>query len=242
MRLNNFLPKSCSASLRSWYDSLSQPCGCCVLLRSRLRNILVRYPLVHLCILLRPPPKSSNWSAITGTRTTKIMPLAARSSLEARRIIHEAFKGLEKIISPSEAKDFNDTTLQNVQDAALEIESILAARQSLRNMRRLSPLFEGIKCYAETIEVLCNGTPYLPWIWAPIKLILKASIVTITIPKLRVILTGARFPRIIRMRSRKSSKPTQELPSHCPGFRLYRMHLETTKRCSKFWQSSTPTF
>ncbi|KAL0475570.1 hypothetical protein QR685DRAFT_568337 [Neurospora intermedia] len=113
-----------------------------------------------------------------GTRTTTIMPLAARSSLEARRIIREAFEDLEKVISPSEAKDFNNTTLQNVQDAALGIESILAARQSLRNMRRLSPLFEGLKCYAETIEVLCNGTPYLPWIWAPIKLILKASIVS----------------------------------------------------------------
>ncbi|KAK3497861.1 uncharacterized protein B0T23DRAFT_394061 [Neurospora hispaniola] len=106
------------------------------------------------------------------------MPLAVRSSLEARRVIREAFEGLEKVISPSEAKDFHNTTLQNVQDAALEIESILAARQSLRNMRRLSPLFEGLKCYAETIEVLCNGTPYLPWIWAPIKLILKASIVS----------------------------------------------------------------
>lgn len=146
------------------------------------------------------------------------MPLAARSSLEARRIIREAFEDLEKVISPSEAKDFNNTTLQNVQDAALGIESILAARQSLRNMRRLSPLFEGLKCYAETIEVLCNGTPYLPWIWAPIKLILKASIVKTTIPKLRRILTGARFPQIIQMRSRESSKPTQKLPKHCLGF------------------------
>lgn len=90
------------------------------------------------------------------------MPLVARSSPEPRRIIREAFEDLEKVISADEANDFNNTTLQSVQDAALEIESVLAARQSLRNMRRLSPLFDAMRCYAETIEVLCNGTPYLP--------------------------------------------------------------------------------
>lgn len=170
------------------------------------------------------------------------MPLAARSSLEARRIIREAFESLEKVISPTEAKDFSITTLQNVQDAALEIERILAARKELRNMRRLSPLFEGLKCYAGTIEVLCNGTPYLPWIWAPIKLILKVNIVTTTISKLRVILTGSRFLRITRMRSRKSLPPTRELLSHCPGFKSCPMRLEATKICSKFWRYFMPTF
>ncbi|EGO53325.1 hypothetical protein NEUTE1DRAFT_133746 [Neurospora tetrasperma FGSC 2508] len=141
------------------------------------------------------------------------MPLAARSSLEARRIIREAFEGLEKVISPSEAKDFNNTTLQNVQDAALGIESILAARQSLRNMRRLSPLFEGLKCYAETIEVLCNGTPYLPWIWAPIKLILKASIVSSDY-------TDA-FERIIKAYS--------EIAESLPRFRIISDALRNSK-------------
>lgn len=102
------------------------------------------------------------------------MPLAARSSKEARGIVREAFEDFEKIISSEEAKDFDDTTLQDVQDAALKIEGALAARKELRNMRRLSPLFEGLKCYAETIEVLCNGTLYLPWIWAPIKLVTTA--------------------------------------------------------------------
>lgn len=40
-------------------------------------------------------------------------------------------------------------------------------------MQRLVPLFTGLGYYAKSIEVVCNGTPYLPWIWAPIKLILK---------------------------------------------------------------------
>ncbi|KAM0810766.1 putative NACHT domain-containing protein [Seiridium cardinale] len=60
--------------------------------------------------------------------------------------------------------------------AALDIESQLAARQSLRNMRRLMPLFQGLEHYAKVADVLCNGTPYLAWIWAPITLILRVAL------------------------------------------------------------------
>ncbi|UNI24017.1 hypothetical protein JDV02_009797 [Purpureocillium takamizusanense] len=42
-------------------------------------------------------------------------------------------------------------------------------------MRRLEPLFKGLQYYSQSIEVVCNGTPFLPWIWAPIKLILKVA-------------------------------------------------------------------
>jgi hypothetical protein len=105
------------------------------------------------------------------------MPLRRRDPVlaAAQRTVREAFEDLEKTVSPADSRDFEVTTLENVQKAALEIENQLAARQSLRNMRRLMPLFSGLGYYAQTIEVLCNGTPYLPWIWAPIKLILKVS-------------------------------------------------------------------
>lgn len=105
------------------------------------------------------------------------MPLRRRdpASATAQRTIREAFEDLEKTVTPADSKDFEVTTLENVQKAALEIENQLAARQSLRNMLRLMPLFSGLGYYAQTIDVLCNGTPYLPWIWAPIKIILKAS-------------------------------------------------------------------
>jgi hypothetical protein len=105
------------------------------------------------------------------------MPLRRRDPAlaAAQRIVRDAFEDLEKTVSPADSKDFEVTTLENVQKAALEIENQLAARQSLRNMRRLMPLFSGLGYYAQTIEVLCNGTPYLPWIWAPIKIILKVS-------------------------------------------------------------------
>ncbi|KAH7303097.1 hypothetical protein B0I35DRAFT_384399 [Stachybotrys elegans] len=103
------------------------------------------------------------------------MPLTARVSLDAQRIIREAFEDLERAVSTSDRVCLKDTTLDDVREAAHLVENELAARQSLRNMRRLEPLFTGLGYYTKTIEVLCNGTPYMPWIWAPIKLILKIS-------------------------------------------------------------------
>ncbi|PSN61329.1 hypothetical protein BS50DRAFT_534675 [Corynespora cassiicola Philippines] len=43
-------------------------------------------------------------------------------------------------------------------------------------MARLQPFLHGMEHYAKVVEVLCNGTPYLSWIWAPIKLMLMVSV------------------------------------------------------------------
>ncbi|KAK0658014.1 hypothetical protein B0T16DRAFT_319952 [Cercophora newfieldiana] len=103
------------------------------------------------------------------------MPLSARVSLAAQRTIREAFLDLERTISEKDRAGLAGTTLDNVIKAAHDVEDQLAARQLLRNMRRLSPLFTGLQYYSKSIEVLCNGTPYLPWVWAPIKVILKVA-------------------------------------------------------------------
>lgn len=101
------------------------------------------------------------------------MPLSKRASLQAQRMMREAFMELERIITISDRAQLKNLSLEDVQQAALQIEKQLAASQSLRNMRRLAPLFTGLGHYSQAIEVLCNGTPYLPWLWAPIKLVLK---------------------------------------------------------------------
>ncbi|KAK4163802.1 hypothetical protein QBC43DRAFT_212370 [Cladorrhinum sp. PSN259] len=105
------------------------------------------------------------------------MPLRGRTPISpaAQSTIKRAFKDLEQYISITDHKNLQDTTLEDVRQAAHSIEDQLAARQSLRNMRRLLPLFDGLSYYSKTIEVLCNGTPYMAWIWAPIKVILKVA-------------------------------------------------------------------
>ncbi|KAH8803560.1 hypothetical protein F5884DRAFT_904077 [Xylogone sp. PMI_703] len=106
------------------------------------------------------------------SRSTRLAP--AVSAL-ARKTIKVAFDELGQTISPADSRDFHSATLQIVKNEALEIERQLAARGSLRNMRRLMPLFKGLEHYSKVMDVLCNGTPYLSWIWAPISLILRIA-------------------------------------------------------------------
>ncbi|KAJ4322698.1 hypothetical protein N0V84_004723 [Fusarium piperis] len=103
------------------------------------------------------------------------MPLKPAVSELARQTLKTAYDELDRTITPGDKRDFGNTTLQQVRKAARDIENQLAARQSLRNMGRLMPLFQGLEHYSEVVKVLCNGTPFLPWIWAPITLILRIA-------------------------------------------------------------------
>ncbi|KAM0413050.1 hypothetical protein ACHAPD_008122 [Fusarium lateritium] len=103
------------------------------------------------------------------------MPIKQTVSALAKSTIKIAYDELDRTISFEDKQNFSNTALHDVREAALKIENQLAARQSLRNMRRLMPLFLGLEHYSKVVDVLCNGTPYLPWIWAPITLILRIS-------------------------------------------------------------------
>ena len=134
------------------------------------RPVSLSFPSFDKILILGFTPPSGRLIATT-------MPLRAPppSQSAARRAIKSAFKDLERTIAPTESRDFSSTTLDDVRKAAINIKRQLAARQSLRNTRQLEPLFKGLEHYAKVIEVLANGTNYLPWIWAPIKLILKIA-------------------------------------------------------------------
>ncbi|CAN9280399.1 unnamed protein product [Alternaria alternata] len=107
----------------------------------------------------------------TTSRPTTLTP-------QARRTFQESFDSLEKTVqrySRTDDREFSNTTLRDVRDAAKEVERQLAARQCMRNMKRLEPFLDGLEAYSKVIEVLCNGTPFLSWIWAPIKLMMQLA-------------------------------------------------------------------
>ncbi|ROW16618.1 hypothetical protein VPNG_01633 [Cytospora leucostoma] len=103
------------------------------------------------------------------------MPLPKAIPHAIRQTMRTAFEELDQAITPQDSCDFKSSTLQTVRQEALDIQRHLAARQSLRNMRRLTPLFTALEHYAKSIDTLCNGTPFLPWIWAPITMILRIA-------------------------------------------------------------------
>lgn len=76
-----------------------------------------------------------------------------------------AFKRFEHAVSCEDARQFHSTELKDVWTAAKTIEIRLGKEQKLRNLSRLRPFLEGVERYSKVVEILCNGTPYLPWIW-----------------------------------------------------------------------------
>lgn len=104
--------------------------------------------------------------------------MGSKATPQARLVFKDAFDKLEHVVHaghPVEARAFRCTTLQDVWTAAKKIEQELDARQCLRNMRRIDPFLAGLERYSKAVDVLCNGTDYLAWIWAPMKLILQVS-------------------------------------------------------------------
>ncbi|KAH7409681.1 hypothetical protein BKA64DRAFT_404683 [Cadophora sp. MPI-SDFR-AT-0126] len=93
----------------------------------------------------------------------------------SRSIIADSFGKLRDAISIEHAHDFASTGLEDVWKAVRAIDSSQRQRRSAQNLARIKPLLEGIEKYAKVIEVLCNGTPYLPYVWAPIKLVVQLA-------------------------------------------------------------------
>jgi hypothetical protein len=87
---------------------------------------------------------------------------SAISSFEA------AFISLKNSVSSKDAAAFQSTTLEEVWKAVEEIQLSQRQRRSLRNIRRIEPFLKCLGKFSKVIEVLCNGTPYLPWLWVSV--------------------------------------------------------------------------
>lgn len=80
-------------------------------------------------------------------------------------VIGDAFEKLKRSVSDEDAHEFACTNLKDVWKAVRDIENTQRKRQSVQNLRRIEPLLRGIEQYSKVIEVLCNGTPYMPYVW-----------------------------------------------------------------------------
>lgn len=99
----------------------------------------------------------------------------AAPSAQARLTLQDAFERFASTVAPDDKRLFHNTQLKDVRDEAMRIERQLRARRAQKNMARLDPFLRGMEHYSKVVEVLCNGTPFLPWIWAPVKLMLMVS-------------------------------------------------------------------
>ena len=91
------------------------------------------------------------------------MALVSSDTLPAS--FSSAFERLRATVNIEDARAFASTTMKDVWNAARRIERQLEAKRSLRNFNRIQKFLAGIEQYSKIVEVLCNQTPYLPFIW-----------------------------------------------------------------------------
>ncbi|KAK7960375.1 Vegetative incompatibility protein HET-E-1 [Apiospora saccharicola] len=85
----------------------------------------------------------------------------------AERLIKRACDQFRKEISSDEEDRILSTaSLDDVKLAIGQIERQLAATQRLRNLGRIMPFIDALERFSKALEVACNGTDFLPWIWA----------------------------------------------------------------------------
>jgi hypothetical protein len=92
-------------------------------------------------------------------------PILAFMMAKPGDVIADAFGKLKRSISEEDAHNFASIELKDVFSAVRDIDSRQRKRQSAQNLRRAETLLRGLEKYTKVIEVLCNGTPYLPYIW-----------------------------------------------------------------------------
>jgi hypothetical protein len=89
--------------------------------------------------------------------------------------IGDAFQKLGRAISAEDAHEWGSTELKDVWAEVRKIDAEQRSRQSAQNMRRIEPFLKGIEKYSKVIEVLCNGTPYMPYVWVCLPSISQSS-------------------------------------------------------------------
>ncbi|KAK6855680.1 hypothetical protein PG995_007831 [Apiospora arundinis] len=93
----------------------------------------------------------------------------------AKVLIERACAQFRREISADSADRIQSTaSLDEVKLAIQQIETRLAASQRLQNIGRIMPFIDALERFSKALEVACNGTAFLPWIWAPIKFVLLA--------------------------------------------------------------------
>jgi hypothetical protein len=94
------------------------------------------------------------------------MPAAAHPPPDPHALgrIDRALKDFEYTVEQGDARQFTNTKLNDVREAARATERKLAAEQNARALGRVEPLIRGLEKCSPVLEVLC-GTKELAWIW-----------------------------------------------------------------------------
>ena len=78
--------------------------------------------------------------------------------------VERACKSFEETVEQGDARQFTDTKLNEVWEAARAVERKLSAKRDARAFGRVWELLRGLEQYSGPLGILC-GTKELAWIW-----------------------------------------------------------------------------
>ncbi|KAJ3530677.1 hypothetical protein NM208_g8843 [Fusarium decemcellulare] len=81
-------------------------------------------------------------------------------------LIQRACERFQKQLSDEDCRTIQVMSqVDDVRQAICQVEKHLASRQSLRHLDRLTPFVDAMDRLSKPIDVLCNGTPFMPYAW-----------------------------------------------------------------------------
>ncbi|KAK3989022.1 hypothetical protein QBC44DRAFT_359506 [Cladorrhinum sp. PSN332] len=92
----------------------------------------------------------------------------------ASRLIELSCQRFRQSIEVSDDRELQKLSLEDVRQGVLDIQRELRAKQSLRNLDRLTPYLDAAHRYSTAVGHLCNGVPFMPYIWSPLMVILRS--------------------------------------------------------------------
>jgi hypothetical protein len=103
-----------------------------------------------------------------------------------QRILDE-FKATLK---PKHEKSFKMTTLDELNQAVVDIQAKQRSERRQKNMRRLDGFLEGMKQYDKVVQIFCNGNEFVAFVWVRFSFLSMRSISNLCLGSYKVASSG----------------------------------------------------
>ncbi|KAJ5373531.1 hypothetical protein N7517_005537 [Penicillium concentricum] len=81
----------------------------------------------------------------------------------------EAFK---KDLNKKERDNFKISTLEDLEQCLTQLQVKHRSQRRVQNLNRLKPFLEALNQFGKVVEVFCNSSEIVPFIWGPVKFLL----------------------------------------------------------------------
>ena len=97
------------------------------------------------------------------------------SSQPEHKAFQDALDWFKKDLSPREIVDFEKTTLHSLKAEIIRIQADQERLRSQMHLERTQSFLEAMEQFGKVVDVFLNSTPFLGYVWGPMKFLLLVS-------------------------------------------------------------------